>query len=315
MFEAHSHHRDPIEAKLQSKPSPGLGHIPSPAGRRCRAAADEGGQRLGQYHPSPGLRIGSCEVGPDSPIGRQPFISLFFLLPARRVTGGKTTSTIRMSPFLPQSRPNACPQRHETGSPETTSKTLSIATSHQPKARPTGRRSGAGWSGLLPEIILDHCLELPVDLKAQRAALLDGFRGGPAMSPRLLDEHQGHGAAALATVDQHLAARAGETIDEIANPGHTRIGQRCPAHPIVEILHAQGAHLIALGPGAQRLLGLAVVAQIDHACVALVLALQQVLLGGLVADDDLRGDWLFHVHRMFPHWYYAWTLKTISRWR
>src|SRR5208283_2212108 len=135
MFEAHSHHRDPIEAKLQSKPSPGLGHplpagagkIPSPAWRRCRAAADEGGQRLGQYHPSPGLRIGSCEVGPDSPIGRQPFISLFFLLPARRVTGGKTTSTIRISPFLPQSRPNACPQRNETGSPETTSKTETVA--------------------------------------------------------------------------------------------------------------------------------------------------------------------------------------------
>src|SRR5208337_2423996 len=135
MFEALSHHRDPIEAKLQSKPSPGL-RPPSPAGRWCRAAADEGGQRLGQYHPSPGLRIGRCEVGPDSPIGRQPFISLFFLLPPRRVTGGKTTSTIRISPFLPQSRPNACPQRNETGSPETTSKTLSIATSHQPS---TGR--------------------------------------------------------------------------------------------------------------------------------------------------------------------------------
>ena len=43
------------------------------------------------------------------------------------------------------------------------------------------------------------------------------------MRPRLLDEHQGHGAAALATVDQHLAARAGVTIDEIADPGHTRI--------------------------------------------------------------------------------------------
>src|SRR5208337_4118615 len=149
MFEAHSHHRDPIEAKLQSKPSPGLGHIPSPAWRRCRAAADEGGQRLGQYHPSPGLRIGSCEVGPDSPIGRQPFISLFFLLPPRRVTGGKTTSTIRMSPFLPQSRPNACPQRNETGSPETTSKTLSIATSHQPTVGVSletfARRNGVVW--------------------------------------------------------------------------------------------------------------------------------------------------------------------------
>src|SRR5208337_4597624 len=135
MFEALSHHRDPIEAKLQSKPSPGL-RPPSPAGRWCRAAADEGGQRLGQYHPSPGLRIGRCEVGPDSPIGRQPFISLFFLLPPRRVTGGRTTSTIRISPFLPQSRPNACPQRNETGSPETTSKTLSIATSHQPSPAP-----------------------------------------------------------------------------------------------------------------------------------------------------------------------------------
>src|SRR5208337_2398453 len=156
MFEALSHHRDPIEAKLQSKPSPGL-RPPSPAGRWCRAAADEGGQRLGQYHPSPGLRIGRCEVGPDSPIGRQPFISLFFLLPPRRVTGGKTTSTIRISPFLPQSRPNACPQRNETGSPETTSKTLSIATSHQPTpaggpvarpemstAAPLGSRERAG---------------------------------------------------------------------------------------------------------------------------------------------------------------------------
>ena len=48
------------------------------------------------------------------------------------MTGGKTTSTIRISPSLPQSAPNACAQRNETGSPETTSKTLSIATSHQP---------------------------------------------------------------------------------------------------------------------------------------------------------------------------------------
>src|SRR5208337_4272373 len=68
----------------------------------------------------------------DSQIGRQRFISLLFLLRARRVTGGKTTSTIRISPLLPQSGPNACAQRNETGSPETTSKTLSIATSHQP---------------------------------------------------------------------------------------------------------------------------------------------------------------------------------------
>src|SRR5208337_1462029 len=59
---------------------------------------------------------------------------LLFLLRARRVTGGKTTSTIRISPLLPQSGPNACAQRNETGSPETTSKTLSIATSHQPSS-------------------------------------------------------------------------------------------------------------------------------------------------------------------------------------
>ena len=39
-----------------------------------------------------------------------------------------------ISPFLPQSGPNACAQRNETGSPETTSNTLSIATSHQPRA-------------------------------------------------------------------------------------------------------------------------------------------------------------------------------------
>src|SRR5208337_4206696 len=70
----------------------------------------------------------------DSRIGRQRFISLLFLLRARRVTGGKTTSTIRISPLLPQSGPNACAQRNETGSPETTSKTLSIATSHQPSS-------------------------------------------------------------------------------------------------------------------------------------------------------------------------------------
>jgi len=62
-----------------------------------------------------------------------------FLLRARRVTGGKTTSTITISPFLPQSGPNACAQRNETGSPETTSKTLSIATSHQPRRTPPVR--------------------------------------------------------------------------------------------------------------------------------------------------------------------------------
>src|SRR5208337_3907024 len=146
-----------LRPSFNRNPHPAFGHplpagdgkIPSPAWRRCRAAADEGGQGLGQYHPSPGLRIGSCEVGPDSPIGRQPFISLFFLLPPRRVTGGKTTSTIRMSPFLPQSRPNACPQRNETGSPETTSKTLSIATSHQPTVGVSletfARRNGVVW--------------------------------------------------------------------------------------------------------------------------------------------------------------------------
>src|SRR5271157_1736098 len=69
----------------------------------------------------------------DSQIGRQRLISLLFLLRARRVTRGKRTSTIRISPLLPQSGPNACGQRNETGSPETTSKTLSIATSHQPR--------------------------------------------------------------------------------------------------------------------------------------------------------------------------------------
>ena len=57
------------------------------------------------------------------------------MLRARRVTGGKRTSTIRISPFLPQSGPNACAQRNETGSPETTAKTLSIASSHQPSVR------------------------------------------------------------------------------------------------------------------------------------------------------------------------------------
>src|SRR5271157_1255073 len=118
-------------ATLHQPTSPYL-RPPSPPGRRCRAAADEGGQGLGQSHPSPGLRPGSCEVVPDSQIGRQRFISLLFLLPPRRATAGKTTSTIRISPFLPQSGPNACAQRNETGSPETTSKTLSIATSHQP---------------------------------------------------------------------------------------------------------------------------------------------------------------------------------------
>src|SRR5208282_5989813 len=85
-----------------------------------------------------------CEVGLDSQIGRQRFISLLFLLRARRVTGGKTTSTIRISPFLPQSAPNACAQRNQTGSPETTSKTLPIATSHQPRVGGQGRRRRAG---------------------------------------------------------------------------------------------------------------------------------------------------------------------------
>src|SRR5208282_1434924 len=73
-----------------------------------------------------------CEVGLDSQIGRQRFISLLFLLRARRVTGRKRTSTIRISPFLPQSGPNASAQGNETGSPESTSKTLSIVTLHQP---------------------------------------------------------------------------------------------------------------------------------------------------------------------------------------
>src|SRR5271157_5451070 len=161
MFEARSHHRDPIEAKLQSQPSPGL-RPPSPGGRGTKSllppgegAAQRrmrGGQGLGQYHPSPGLRLGCCEVGPDSQIGRLRFISLLFLLPARRVTGGKTTSTIRISPFLPQSAPNACAQRNETGSPETTSKTSSIATSHEP-SRCLGefeRRSPGRFRGRLP---------------------------------------------------------------------------------------------------------------------------------------------------------------------
>src|SRR5271157_596094 len=41
MFEAHSHHRDPIEAKLQSKPSPGL-RPPSPGGRGTKSLLPPG---------------------------------------------------------------------------------------------------------------------------------------------------------------------------------------------------------------------------------------------------------------------------------
>ena len=85
--------------------------LPSPAGRRCRAAADEGRQRLGHYHPSPGRRLGRCEVGPDSQIGRQRFISLLFLLPPRRATGGKTTST---TSSFPRTFPAAVPSRSLT---------------------------------------------------------------------------------------------------------------------------------------------------------------------------------------------------------
>src|SRR5271157_6367998 len=41
MFEALSHHRDPIEAKLQSKPSPGL-RPPSPGGRGTKSLLQPG---------------------------------------------------------------------------------------------------------------------------------------------------------------------------------------------------------------------------------------------------------------------------------
>jgi len=83
-----------------------------------------------------------------------------FLLPARRVTRGKTTSTIRISPFLPQSAPNACAQRNETGSPETTSKTLSIATSHQPSPKDLRRAVEKELLGQLWEGKVDAAIEL-----------------------------------------------------------------------------------------------------------------------------------------------------------
>ena len=63
-----------------------------------------------------------------------------------------STSAIRISPFSPQSAGNACALRNKNGSTETTSKTLSIATSHQPTLAPLckgGRRSGGPSRGFV----------------------------------------------------------------------------------------------------------------------------------------------------------------------
>src|SRR5271157_2794456 len=143
MFEALSHHRDPIEAKLQSKPSPGL-RPPSPGGRGTKSLLPPGegaAQRRmravsasATTTPHPAFGQADANLALTAKLADNASSRSCFSY--RRATAGKTTSTIRISPFLPQSGPNACAQRNQTGSPETTSNTLSIATSHQPTLSP-----------------------------------------------------------------------------------------------------------------------------------------------------------------------------------
>ncbi len=57
-----------VRASASTAPHPAFGH-PLP-GERERAAADEGGQSLGQYRPSPGLRPDPASGVPPTPGGR-----------------------------------------------------------------------------------------------------------------------------------------------------------------------------------------------------------------------------------------------------
>ena len=102
-----------------------------------------------------------------------------------------------ISPFLPQSGPNACAQRNETGSPETTSNTLSIATSHQPTPRPSSLH-GIG-AGAKQFAVVSRCLGQPTFSMRALSLLKHGYIHGvpsPASAYHQREPAASHAASA-----------------------------------------------------------------------------------------------------------------------
>src|SRR5579883_2775277 len=89
-------------------------------------------------------------------------------------------------------------------------------------------------------------------------------------------------------------------VDEITDRGHALSREWRRPDSIVEILHPQAAHLLPLLMGTHWLLGLALIPQVDHPRVPFLLQLRQVLLRGLVAHRDRRGDRSLDVHGPSP---------------
>jgi hypothetical protein len=79
-------------------------------------------------------------------------------------------------------------------------------------------------------------------------------------------------------MDQDLAVRV--PIEEVADGADARPRQGGAAHPVVQVLHPQRPDALPLGRGAQRLLGLAVMPQVDDPDVTLPLQRLQVGLVG-----------------------------------
>ena len=69
---------------------------------------------------------------------------------------------------------------------------------------------------------------------------------------------------------------------------------------MMQIIHPQLADLVPLFRGTHRLVGLAIVAQVDHSRITLLLQLAQVGLCRLIADRDRCRDRTLDVHGSLP---------------
>ena len=104
----------------------------------------------------------------------------------------------------------------------------------------------------------------------------------------IVQAYERGGAAAFPAVDERFAPAV--LVKKLADLRHPKVRERSRADAIMVIVQTEVANEIALGFCVKRLIGLAILSQVDDPKIALVSQILQICLSRLVADRDRRRD-------------------------
>ena len=154
-----------------------------------------------------------------------------------------------------------------------------------------------GQSPVLAQVTFDQHLETPVDVEPHCFSLGDRFGCAPLICSCLVQQNERGGARSSSAMHEHLVGLAAVLVDEVADVRDSALRQGGSAHAIVQVLKPQGPSLLAFLGRVHRLIGLAVIPEVDDPAVALFLELSEVGLGGLITDGNFRRHRSHVIHR------------------